>query len=102
MMYQIVLLVSLGSLLLHGKCMGQGERMVFDEYKEAIQNYIMTGHENEWKQCEILSDGFSLMEVREMGENIPYATMELNEMVIMDVKSYFALSNCLLVIGCSH
>ena len=73
--------------------------MLLQKYKGDIQNYIMTGHENGWKQCDILSDGFSLMEIREIGENIPHVSMELNKMVTMNAKSVFASSSCLLVIS---
>ena len=105
MKYQIVLLVSLGTLLLQGKCMGQGERMLFDEYKEAIQNYIMTGHEKGWMQCDILSDGISLEPGRQMHENTPYISMDMGkiERLNMEEKTHianvtFASSHCLLAI----
>ena len=105
MMYQIVLLVSLGTLLLQGKCMGQGERMLFDEYKEAIQNYIMTGHEKGWMQCDILSDGISFEPGRQMHETTPYISMDMGKIkrLNMEEKAHianmtFASSHCLLAI----
>ena len=92
-------LLSLGTLILSHTSFGEEQIMFLQKYKGDIQNYIMTGHENGWKQCDILSDGFSLMEIREIGENIPHVSMELNKMVTMNAKSVFASSSCLLVIS---
>ena len=55
------------------------ERILFDEYKEAIQNYIMTGHEKGWMQCDILSDGISFEPGRQMHETTPYISMDMGK-----------------------
>ena len=88
----------LGTLILSHTSLGEEQITFLQKYKEAIQDYIMTGHEYGWKQCEIMSDGLSLIE-GDIGENTPYVSMEQNKMVTLNVKSAFASSNCLLVVS---
>ena len=71
--------------------MGQEHNRFLDKYKGAIQNYIMTGHEQGWKQCDILSaNKFS-------HEGIPQISMDLDKILKLNVKSAFTSSQCLLV-----
>ena len=91
MKHLIDFLFPLGALLLPGLTLGKEQSMVLQKYQEAIHKYIMTGHENGWKPCDILSDRFSF-------EGTPHVSMELEKIKRLDTRSAFASSNCLLVI----
>ena len=67
MKHLIGFLIPLGTLLLQEACVGQEQSMFLHKYREAIQNYIMTGHEKGWRECDILSDGVSYQAGRQMG-----------------------------------
>ena len=86
----ISFLLPLGALLLSNTSLGQEKNVILDKYKEAIQNYIMTGHDKGWKQCDNLSDGISY-------EGAPHISMEWDKIKTLDTKFAFAFSNCLLV-----
>ena len=83
-------LLPLGTLLLSDTSLGQKQNMFLLKYKEPIQNYIMTGHDKGWKQCDYLSDGITY-------EGAPHIAMELDKIKTLDTKSTFASSHCLLV-----
>lgn len=81
----------LGALLMSNTTLGQKHNMFLDKYKETIQNYIMTGHERGWKQCDILSaDRFSY-------DDTTHISMDMDKILTLDMKSAFASSQCLLV-----
>ena len=90
MKHLIGLLVPLGALILLDTSMGQEQSMLLHTYKEAIQNYMMTGYGKGWKQCDILSDRFSI-------EGTPHVSVELDKIETLDTKTTFASSHCLLV-----
>ena len=83
-------LVPLGAFILLDTSMGQEQSMLLHTYKEAIQNYMMTGYGKGWKQCDILSDRFSI-------EGTPHVSVELDKIETLDTKTTFASSHCLLV-----
>ena len=90
-MHPIGFLLPLGALLMPDAILGQEKNMFLIKHKEAIQNYIMTGHEQGWKQCDILSaDRFSY-------EGTPHISMDLDKMMTLDTKPAFASSLCLMV-----
>ena len=85
-------LLPLGALLLSctvQTLQGQ-EHMFLDEYKESIQDYIMTGHENGWKDCDVLS-------FNTVSHEMPQFSFEVDKIENLIKKSAFAFSNCLLV-----
>ena len=85
-------LLSLGTLLLTSNTIqGKEQIMLLDKHKEAIQNYIMTGHEKGWKDCDILSANTLL------NEGTPQFSMDLDKLNTLNPKSAFALSHCLFV-----
>ena len=95
-----------GALLLPDTSLGQEQGMFLHKYKDAIQTYIMTGHEKGWTQCDILSDGFSYEAGTQMRnrssstslyEGTPHISMELDKLKTLDTKLTFASSHCLLV-----
>ena len=89
-------LLPLVILLLPTTSLGQEHSILLKRYKDAIQNYIMTGHEYGWKQCDILSDGSLYETGRQMGD-IPHISMELDNIMTLDTKLTLASSHCLLV-----
>ena len=86
------ILLPLWTLILSDRvlALGQKQNMFLDQYKETIQNYIMTGHEKGWKQCDILSDSFSYEDTQQF-------SMDLYKIKTMNTKSTLASSQCLLV-----
>ena len=85
-------LLPIGTLLLIPHAIQGQDRIVFlDKHKESIQNYIMTGHEKGWKDCDILSANTLL------NEGTPQFSMDLDKIKTLNPKSAFALSHCLLV-----
>ena len=70
---------------------GQDNVKFFENYKNAIQDHIMTGSEEEWKQCDILSAHSS------SHDNTPHFSMDLDKIKILNIKETFASSSCLLV-----
>ena len=60
-------------------------------YKKAIENYIMTGYESRWQHCDLLSSN------RYFFEDVPQIIIDLDKLKMLDVKSTFSKSSCLLV-----
>ena len=87
------LILLLGTMLLPNLSHGHGHEELLHRYKDPIQNYIMTGNEKGWKQCDILSDRSSL-------EGTPYIAMELGNIEKVDAKLTFASSHCVLINYC--
>lgn len=90
MKHLISYLLPLGTLLLSDTSLGQKQNMFLLKYKEPIQNYIMTGHEKGWKQCDILSDKSPI-------EGTIHISMELEKIESLNTKLTLASSSCLLV-----
>ena len=89
MKLQETYILLLGALFLSDTVLGQS--VFLNKHKEAIQNYIKTGHEKGWKQCDILSADTS------SHEGAPHVSMDLNKIKNLNVKFSFASSHCLLV-----
>ena len=81
----------LGALLLSNVTFGAETRMFLDRYRDEIQEYIMTGHEKGWKNCDILSANTS------PHDREPHVSMDLEYIKALDMKTTFASSSCLLV-----
>ena len=82
-------LLMYGGLLLLDGIAGQ---QFLDKYQGAIQNNIMTGHEGGWGQhCDILSDS------THSHKGIPQITMALDKIKLLNPKTAFSSSKCLLV-----
>ena len=68
-----------------------GQHHILLKYKGAMQNYLMTGHENTLQDCDVLStNGYS-----HTGE--PQITMSLEKLETLSLKSVFSSSTCLLI-----
>ena len=72
------------------KALGQQEGIFIAKHRDAIQKYIMTGHEEGWQHCDILSGNPSYMDV-------PQISIKLEEIKTLNIKSAFENSHCLLV-----
>ena len=85
--------------------MGREHISFLNRYKEAIQNYIMTGHEYGWKQCDILSDESAFEAGSSQIGSTPHIYMKVDKMETLDFwpshighwNWTFASSPCLLV-----
>ena len=69
----------------------QGQHHILLKYKKAMQNYLMTGHEMTWHDCDILSaNGYS-------NNDGPQITMSLEKIETLNLKYVFSSSTCLLI-----
>ena len=84
------LLKAFGMLILCGTAFGQEQKLFLSKYKDDIQKYIMTGHEQGWKHCDILSANPS-------DEGIPQIAMALDKLSTSDIMLALEKSQCLLV-----
>ena len=86
----INILIPVGILILLDQALGQQQSIFMEKYKEAIQKYIMTGHEKGWQHCDILSANPS-------AETVPHISMTLEKTKTFNIKSAFENTQCLLV-----
>ena len=84
------LLKAFGMLILCGTALGQPHNIFLSKYKDDIQKYIMTGHEDGWKHCDILSASPS-------DEDIPQIAMTLDKLPTSNIMLALEKSHCLLV-----
>ena len=85
------ILIPVGMLILLDRAVGQQQQNIFmEKYKEAIQKYLMTGHEDGWQHCDTLSSN-------PLSEGVPQMSMNLDKIQTLNLKSAFAYSSCLLV-----
>ena len=89
MKYVQKILASVMLFVLFDRGLGQQE-IFMENYREAIQKYIMTGAGEGWHHCDILSDNPS-------HNSLPQMTMDLDTVETLDVKSAFKYSHCLLI-----
>ena len=87
-----ILLILAAVLILLNRALGQHQqhKTFMENYKEAIQKYIMTGHELRGQHCDILSANPSY-------NSVPQISMDLEKIKTLNMKSAFASSHCLLV-----
>ena len=79
-----------GICLVPDKALGANDEKFLDKYKGEIQEYIMTGNEKGWKNCDILSAQTSTKKIG------PKMSMGLNKIRTLNIKSTCAFSSCLL------
>ena len=87
----MVYLILFGLLLFSQRGLGQPSQAFLSKYRRAIQEYIMTGHEDGWQHCDMLSANIS------PHEGIPHITWDLENVMSMDTETAFRSSHCLLV-----
>ena len=79
------------AFLLIDKALGGGLKLFFDKYREIVQEYTMTGHEQGWTYCDILSaDPLA-------NGHQPQISVDLEKIQTLNARSNFAFSNCLVV-----
>ena len=86
----MVILILVGIWILLARALGQQPSTFMGKYKEEIQKYLMTGHEQGWQHCDILTEKPSL-------QGVPQISMSLNKIKALNIKSAFAFSQCLLI-----
>ena len=91
-MSRITLLIAgFGILLSSYKAMGVPSKSFTHKHLDALQSYVMTGYGHGWNQCDILSDAAGI------NHSVPNIVMDLDKLRILDKKSSFSLSHCILV-----
>ena len=78
-------------LLIYAMANGMEARDFFHKYKDHIQEYIMTGLENGWKNCDVLSDYSTSY------ESETQISMDLDKINTLNIKRTFTSSSCLLI-----
>ena len=78
-----------GVINLLNTALGQ-QSIFFAKYKDAIQKYIMTGHEDGWRHCDILSANPS-------DGGLPQISMTLDNIRNLDIRLAFENTQCLLI-----
>ena len=84
------ILPPVGMAALSDIAVGQQKDTFMKKYMNAIQEYIMTGHEKGWHHCDVLSSN-------PPSENAPGISMNLDKIETLNIKSAFKNSHCLLV-----
>ena len=82
--------VPLGLLFVLNTARGQFKNIFMAKYRNSIQEYIMTGQEENWQNCDILSADPS-----DLG--VPQILMSMGQIQTVNIKSVFKDSHCLLV-----
>ena len=85
-----IILPPVGMAVLSDMEVGQQKHTFMKKYMNAIQEYIMTGHEKGWHHCDVLSSNPT-------SENAPEISMNLDKIQTLNIKSAFKNSHCLLV-----
>ena len=84
------ILVPIGLLISFEAAHGHQKNTLLSKHKNSIQEYIMTGQENGWQNCDILSANPSDL-------SVPQMLMRLEQIHMLDMKSITKDSDCLLV-----
>ena len=85
-----IILLPVGMAALSDMAVGQQKHTFMKKYMNAIQEYIMTGHEKGWDHCDVLSSNPT-------SEGDPQMSMNLEKIETLNLKSAFKNSHCLLV-----
>ena len=85
-----IILLPVGMAVLSDMEVGQQKHTFMKKYMNAIQEYIMTGHEKGWHHCNVLSSNPT-------SEGAPQMSMNLDKIETLKIKSAFKNSHCLLV-----
>ena len=85
-----IILLPVGIAALSDMAVGQQKHTFMKKYMNAIQEYIMTGHEKGWHHCDVLSSNPT-------SENAPEISISLDKIEKLNIKSAFKNSHCLLV-----
>ena len=87
----LLLLIPLGIMPLSCGVHGKQVNSFLENHSGAIQDYIMTGNENGWQNCDIITD------IPYSYEGVPQMTMDLVKLTDLFMNSALASSHCLLV-----
>ena len=89
-MNMLSVLFAFGVINLLNTALGQQQSIFVAKYKDAIQKYIMTGHEDGWRHCDILSASPS-------DGGLPQISMTLDNICNLDIRLALKNTQCLLV-----
>ena len=76
----------------------EGQQMsdILVRHKSAIENFIMIGHSEGWKHCDIISS-ISVQHRFLDGSAHPHITVNLKRVLDMDLSIVLSSSNCILI-----
>ena len=87
---KMIILIFVGMSILFDGALGQ--QLFMEKYRDAIQEYIMTGHEKGWQhRCDVLSANSFY------DEDVPHISMTLDRIQTLNIKTAFENTHCLLV-----
>ena len=86
-------LLCIGVVLLLREVHGLGLEMFMAKHRTALQEYIMAGYGDGWKNCDILS---GKQEDAGFYENIPHFAITHENLLTIDVGSTLSSSHCIL------
>lgn len=89
--YKVLLCIAV--LLLSSEVHGLGLEMFMAKHRTALQEYIMAGYGDGWKNCDILS---GKQEDASFYENIPHFAITHENLLTIDVGSTLSSSYCVL------
>ena len=90
------LFVALEALLFLFGAEGQQLSDFLVRHKSAIENFIMIGHSEGWKQCDIISS-ISVQHRFLDSSAQPQITVDLKRVLDMDLSNVLSSSNCILI-----
>lgn len=90
-MYQVISCI--GVILLSCEVHGKGSEMLLAKHMTALQEYIMAGYGDGWRDCDIFSDNF---EEAVFYEDIPHFAITLEKLLTIDIGYTLSNSHCLL------
>ena len=93
--YKTQVLLCIGEILWLSGVHGLGLELFLAEHKTAIEEYIMAGHGDGWKHCDILSTS---LEEAGFNEDIPHFAITLEKLLTIDIGSTLSSSHCLLAL----
>ena len=79
-------------LLIYAMANGMEPREFFHKYRDHIQEYIMTGLEKGWKNCDVLSDYSTSHD-----DSKTHISMNLDKINALNIKKTLTSSSCLLI-----
>ena len=90
------ILAAIGMLMLCNTAVGHQHNKFMAKYKDRIQKYIMTGHEEGWKHCDILSP-LSVQDTFLDSSAQPQMTIDLKILLDMNLSIVLSSSSCILI-----
>ena len=93
--YKTQVLLCIGAILWLSGVHGLGLELFLAEHKTAIEEYIMAGHGDGWKHCDILSTS---LEEAGFNEDIPHFAITIEKLLTINLGPVISSAHCLLAL----